>query len=237
MTNQQAKNHSRNTQETIKGVASGGELPQKQVVKSFETKAKKNRTAAFDRVQSHRDRINDGFECWIADDLSNVAYLFEINGKFLARGYRGRAKKSAFYYSFKSEDSRSQFVADWMQKRSESAEAKVKAVEPRALEVGDVLYDSWGWEQTNVTYYKVLELVGSQSVKVIEIGSVRDYDGHAMTGKSWPDPCHEIGEAFVRRVSGGIRIKVNSVIQPKKKSYTVEAGKRVYRYDYFSTYA
>ncbi|GLQ00607.1 hypothetical protein GCM10007891_24600 [Methylophaga thalassica] len=110
-------------------------------------------------------------------------------------------------------------------------------MQARALEVGDVLYDSWGWEQTNVTYYKVLELVGSQSVKVIEIGSVRDYDSKAMTGKCWPEPSVEIGESIVRRVSGGVRIKVNQSIQPKKKEYTLENGERVYRPDYFSTYA
>lgn len=237
MINNQANTPSRNTQETITSIASGGELPQKQIVKSFKTKTQKNRTPAFDRIQEQRDMINNGHECWIADDLSSVAYLFEHLGKFLARGYKGRAKKSAFYYNFKSEEDRTQFVSDWMQKRSDSAEAKKKEVKPRALEVGDVLYDTWGWEQTNVNYYKVLELVGSQSVKVIEIGSVRDYDARHMSGKCWPDPNHESGEAFVRRVSDGIRIKVDSVIMPKKKSYTVENGKRVYRYDYFSTYA
>lgn len=237
MTNNQANTPSRNTQETITSNAAGRELPQKQIVKSFKTKTQKKRTPAFDRVQEHRDNINSGYECWIADDLSSVAYLFELRGKFLARGYKGRAKKSAFYYSFKSEESRSQFVSDWMQKRSDSAEAKKKEVKPRALEVGDVLYDSWGWEQTNVTYYKVLELVGSQSVKVIEIGSVRDYDSQAMTGKCWPEPSVEIGASFVRRVSDGIRIKVNQSIQPKKKEYTLENDERVYRPDFFSTYA
>ncbi|GLQ00610.1 hypothetical protein GCM10007891_24630 [Methylophaga thalassica] len=126
MTNNQANNPSRNTQETITSNAAGRELPQKQIVKSFKTETKKKRTPAFDRVQEHRDNINNGFECWIADDLSSVVYLFELRGSILARGYKGRAKKSAFYYSFKTEEARSQFVSDWMQKRSVSAEAKKK---------------------------------------------------------------------------------------------------------------
>ena len=37
------------------------------------------------------------------------------------------------------------------------------------LTVGDLFYTSWGWEQTNVNFFQVVELVGKSSVRVREV--------------------------------------------------------------------
>ena len=37
------------------------------------------------------------------------------------------------------------------------------------IKVGDLFYTSWGWEQTNVNFFQVVELVGKSSVRVVEV--------------------------------------------------------------------
>lgn len=37
------------------------------------------------------------------------------------------------------------------------------------IKVGDLFYASWGWEQTNVNFFQVVELVGKSSVRVREV--------------------------------------------------------------------
>lgn len=45
------------------------------------------------------------------------------------------------------------------------------------LKVGDILYSSWGYDQTNISWYQVTQLVGKQSVKIRKIhGKIDSYD-------------------------------------------------------------
>lgn len=44
--------------------------------------------------------------------------------------------------------------------------------EHKPVEVGDVFYSSWGYDQTNIDYYKVVGLTKSgKSAKIVQIGS------------------------------------------------------------------
>lgn len=241
MTNDKPTSNNVNSKNQITSKASGGELPQKQILKAFKTTTTTTKTIsdAFLKVKTYRDNINSGYECWLADDLSSMVYVFERGGKVFARGYRGRAKKAAFYSRFTSEESRTGFVAKWMGDRSANQQETEdrRKLTPRAVEIGDILYDSWGWEQTNVSYYKVLELVGNHSVIIIEVGHIADYDNVKMSGTCTPDIDIEIGKPFTRRVSNGTCIKVNSVIRASKLEYTIEDGNKKYKSSYFSTYA
>ena len=48
--------------------------------------------------------------------------------------------------------------------------AKVaKKVNKFGVEVGDVFYMNWGYDQTNVDFYQVIELVGEQSVRIAHV--------------------------------------------------------------------
>jgi len=40
------------------------------------------------------------------------------------------------------------------------------------VKVGDLFISSWGYEQTNNTFFQVVELVGSTSVRVVEVSPV-----------------------------------------------------------------
>lgn len=238
MTNIQNQNNTNNNQDLDTSIASGGEQLQKQIIK---TETKKEATASFNKIQDYRDMINPEAVCLMSEDLSSVVYLYSINGKPCARAYRGRAKKQAFNYSYRSEESRLEAITKWMKARSKDVTEKVQATKERAetirsLEVGDVLRSSWGYEQTNIDYYKVISLVGKNSVEIAEIGCFADYDGQNMSGHCLPDPEEIKGESFTRRVLHGDTVKVNSCNSASKHEYTVEGGERVYKKSYYSTY-
>ena len=62
-----------------------------------------------------------------------------------------------------------------------------KVVQPKPkVNVGDIFVCSWGYDQTNIDYYKVLE-VKNKSVVIAGIGQNRTYTGH-MQGECTPVP-------------------------------------------------
>jgi hypothetical protein len=199
----------------------------------------KEATKAWLKVQEYREMMNKGCGCMIATDFSCVVFLYQHKGgKPCAIGYKGRSKKPAFHFSYKSSESRELSVDEWMDSViADKEKAKAKA-QPRALNVGDVLYSSWGWEQTNIDFYRVVKLVGKQSVELIEIGALIERDGD-MTGKKAPDLSVEIGEKFLRRVSrhNGSSVSINSCASAWKAEFKEVAGVRVYRTYGFSSYA
>ncbi len=73
-----------------------------------------------------------------------------------AAGYVGRKRHASFRHRFPSVDARTTFIEAWVAKHRAEAEAaalekeivsKARAEKP-AFAVGDVLYSTWGWEQT-----------------------------------------------------------------------------------------
>jgi len=81
---------------------------------------------------------------------------------------------------FDTEVSRIQAVLDRRNaKKKARAEQKKKG---NPFKVGDLLYNSWGWEQTNIDYYQVVE-VSKSSVYIKEI--YKNYEAtHSMAGIS-----------------------------------------------------
>ena len=54
------------------------------------------------------------------------------------------------------------------------------------VKVGDIFVSSWGYDQTNIDFYKVLSVKNKTAV-LTEIGQKRNYTGH-MNGECVPDP-------------------------------------------------
>jgi hypothetical protein len=106
--------------------------------------------------------------------IDGVVYLSDRAGGFFALGYIGHKQNPSFNFRFRTEEHRAQYIARWVTetlaittRKRERAEEKRNAV--HTLKVGDVLYGTWGWEQTNVEYF---EVVGIVSDKTIEIKSI-----------------------------------------------------------------
>lgn len=83
-------------------------------------------------------------------------------------------QKPLFHIRFRSFARLIEFSSEWISNREaiKASEDKKKAIKKEALKnmvhgykVGDVVYDSWGWEQTNIDFYQIVE-VGAKSVKI-----------------------------------------------------------------------
>ena len=70
------------------------------------------------------------------------------------------------------------------------------------IKAGDILYDSWGYEQTNVEFYLVTKIISACKIEIVELGHIRsDYENHGMACNVMPDPENRIGEPLQKMVS------------------------------------
>jgi hypothetical protein len=78
--------------------------------------------------------------------------------------------------------------------------------------VGDIFYSSWGYEQTNIDFYRV-EAVKNQTITLKQMSSTRTYTG-PMCGETVPDTGNVTGEAKAYRlrydVKGNPSVKLTS---------------------------
>src|SRR5688572_9027989 len=98
------------------------------------------------------------------EELPVIAYSYTSNtGKPGAIAYIGKSNKPAFHYTFRSEEERTKHIndlfADVARREAYKAEQKIaKKAFRHTITVGEILYSSWGYEQTNVEFYEVIAI-------------------------------------------------------------------------------
>lgn len=156
---------------------------------------------------------------------SDLYYRENRNGKWEAMGFQGRAQKPFFHHTFKTKEAMSKFVTeafDRVHKNKAARKAnRASAADGHTVKVGDIFTSSWGYEQTNVYYYQVVELKGKSSVVVRRIAGEREYTG-AMAGKMTP-----VKNAFLDRVD-----PITKRIQSHDGSKSVYLKMESYEYAY-----
>ena len=169
-----------------------------------------------DRAAARKAFIRPGWVKVSPKGLDAEFYLHEMAGKFYAVGFIGSAGRPAFHYSFRSLAARDGFLARQMESLQASAKYKAeRKAKSQALacklEVGHILVTSWGYDQTNREFFKVIDKKGKQTLIVQEVEQISANTGNepAMTGKSLP------GEAFAKnskpytiRVTHGDHVKI-----------------------------
>jgi len=130
-----------------------------------------------------------------ADDTKTEMYLYEDEtGRPCATAFKGRSKKPNLHCRYPNPEIRAANIERFLDKIRTEQAAKKKRTEQRFkqhnLSVGDILVSSWGWEQTNVDFYKVVKSVGKCTVEVVRVASEEAYDetfnSLAMQGKKRP---------------------------------------------------
>lgn len=112
---------------------------------------------------------------WNNDDEKPVAICFSK-----------RAKRPTWHYRFKNFGQFEKTINDTIDNRlahqKTVAERRQKRFAPHSLAVGDYLYCSWGYDQTNIDFYKVTKLIGKNKIevvscknKIIDSGCQSDY--------------------------------------------------------------
>lgn len=114
----------------------------------------------------------------VADKKSDaVAYLHEHAGKPCAVIFYGRQAKPVGRYQYRSPSEREAHVMRSFAQREDmtrrqSERRQQRKATGRGVEVGTILYASWGYEQTNVNFYRVAKLVGSTMAELEELDAI-----------------------------------------------------------------
>lgn len=105
----------------------------------------------------------DLFECYV--DREKPTAIF----------YIGKQSTPAWYNRFQDNDSMKKKILEQISNLMSYEDLKAKRREemkaPHTLKVGDILYTSWGYDQTNVDFYQVTAVVSDRSVKIRQIAS------------------------------------------------------------------
>ena len=79
------------------------------------------------------------------------------------------------------------------------------------LQIGSILYTSWGYEQTNIDFYQVIELIGTSTVVLRELAQERIIERNdEFCGKTKAKPNCFIDEPFRKRANAQGRVRMSS---------------------------
>lgn len=120
--------------------------------------------------------------------------------------FQGKSNKPLWNYRFRNEAQRSHQIEETTKSRKLTLKYKQDQADARKeykhdYKEGDVLYTSWGYDQTNVDFYQVVEVKGAIIV-VRKIGKVVKDGGGRGSDQVVADPGHFVGPAI--RVKPGL---------------------------------
>ena len=162
--------------------------------------------------------------------------------KITAMAFLGQAVKPTWNYIFKPEEERDRSVAETLEsyravlahRKARNEERKAKG---RGLELGDIVYTSWGYDMTHVEFFEVTKLIGKTMVEIREVygGAKYDKGGNGFTGSTAPMPGEFVeDEEPKRRVAKDGAIKIDDVRTAWKLGYETVETIRVYEPKYFN---
>jgi hypothetical protein len=101
-------------------------------------------------------------------------WAWEEHGKSYGIAFQGKSQKPLWHYRFVSADRRAEQIRVTVASRRAALARKAEASAAKKayqhdLRVGDILNASWGYDQTNVDFYQVVDVKG-KVVVVREIG-------------------------------------------------------------------
>jgi hypothetical protein len=122
-------------------------------------------------------------------DGLGVVYVY-TGKRPAAIAYGGKRSKPDWHFIFQSEQSRDKKIADYFKSLSVSANMKQTEKEaqnkPHTLQVGQIVCNSWGYDQTNVDFYQITR-VSAHFIWLRRIGADLTETGF-MSGYVTPKP-------------------------------------------------
>jgi hypothetical protein len=136
--------------------------------------------------------------CVLEHTNGSAWWSYELAGKLYGISFWGTSAKPQSHYRYSTEERRNEAIQRFRESVEHSltfkqAQRAKKAEWVNPLKAGDILYTSWGYDQTNVEFFAVTRVSGKR-VWVREIAA--DYEGTGfMSGNTWPAmPILFIGE-------------------------------------------
>jgi len=138
-----------------------------------------------------------------------------------AIAYRGKAARHEWFYRFTSSEAFDQAVTRFFQSIAENDQRvqdrrQEKARFTTTLKPGDIITESWGYDQTNINFYQVIDVLGRCTVMIQEINGITTETGF-MCGNKVPVPGDFLpGSVMMKKrvqpghLSSGERIAIRS---------------------------
>lgn len=149
--------------------------------------------------------LADGSSYYATDDSSRYYLL-----AFIGRALKPDRRMSGYY---RSTEARGGAIARMAEGRAaHHAAAAIRQAErktPHTLQRGNVLYTSWGYEQTNSEFYEVTGVAGSM-VELRQVAATLDETG-SMQGRKTALPGRYVGEPIRRRPRSNNSVRINDV--------------------------
>lgn len=142
--------------------------------------------------------------------------------------------KTVWSYRFKDIEQMKKFINSELSSIKTREENKIKQKQEKKLlntkqkesvKAGDILLSTWGYEQTNVDFYKIVQKLSPSKVKVQKVGFT------SLESTSWcsedvvVDEDNLIGEEFIKMLTGD-SIRINSFSSASKME---NKNQKVYR--------
>ena len=149
--------------------------------------------------------LSDRFKEVNFEDQNNLQFFlanYELNGKTIIEGkcFTNKSFNSWWYYRFKSVEQFKERCLKQIESNNERQESKKKYQEertkPHSLKIGDILYCSWGYDQTQVDYFRVKEILGKRKIKIVGLGTSLKSDG--FHDKATPSD-DEVGNTWTQK--------------------------------------
>lgn len=95
-------------------------------------------------------------------DGLGIVYAYETReGRPAAIAYRGKSTKASWHYSLKDQakvyEKAAEFFADIEAHEQRKVERRLENLAPHNMMLGTIVYNSWGWEQTNIDFYVIVK--------------------------------------------------------------------------------
>lgn len=166
-------------------------------------------------------------------------YWNENKEKPVCITFSKKAKNKFWYIQFLSYESMmkkvEETISNAVSRKKTQEEYKAKRNKPHSLEVGDILYASWGYDQTNIDFFKVVELVGKTQVKIIGVDTnIESVPGCASQDLATPANSSSDANIFTRKYNPTLK-KYEPVTLLKKvdgSNNSIKISSYAYAYPY-----
>lgn len=169
------------------------------------------------RINKYAERLaqGTGFAPELIYNISLVRFQGR-NGRCIAAWTPGMKRPPRYVYKAHTPEEYDKAMERIRQeaerfRRHDEAVARSSEEFRRSLRVGDILYSSWGWEQTNIDFYQVIAIRGS-AVDLRQLDQRTTEDGY-MCGTTVPLPDVFKGKTHTHRLSKIISASTHTVLR------------------------
>jgi len=152
--------------------------------------------------------LDNNFQEVKFENQNNLQFFLtnkEIKGKnwIVGKCFTDKSFNHKWFYRFKDMEQFNKQCLETIETNNERTQSKEQykkeRTKPHTLKVGDVLYCSWGYDQTQVDYFRVKSILGKRKIKIVGLGTSLKSDGYHDKAS----PSDEVGNHWTSESKGG----------------------------------